>query len=666
MVTNFLKKIIPGKNSSDPNGLLTLVKPKKINLDTNNKSSFNFSPLTPKNLIGRDADINEIVHKKGQTRFLIIGDQQFPGIGKTAFSLRLAKKLAANYPGKQVYIDLKPNRGRPISSIEAMAQVIWHFKIQCKIEDSEEKLRKAYLDALVGKKIILILDGVTKPMEVLKLLPPKDCLMIVVSQDRITLPGFYRKSMKPLEPESAQNLLLLHAPNTKEKAKEIANFCEFNPMTLCIAGGLLASSKSITEQSLLEKMKQWDEGSVLNKLIALSFADLEKNTSKVFTKLAIFNDSFDAKAQDFICQDENNKHLTKLVNRQLVIFNEKTQRYQLHQKIKNFLKDHLKGFEKSDAEKRHATHFMIRLQSLQAKLEEKNSSSIHNSVNNFDSDWENYQTAQGWALKDLGSTEEGNHLCASFPENGAQFLKWRLPPKKCIEWFNSGLSAAKHLEDSKAELRQIINLSEATFESKDFSKAKELHEESLTLALEMGDDSNATMLLDKLAFFQKALNKNTEAIEYYEKALEIFKKTDDKEGQIKVLLKIAAIDCSGREDSMIISYLKQALVLAEQTGSHQDQIKIISNMGKVFFKSKNYSQAKEQHDKALGLARKFDSRYEEAMELYSISLCMEKLGNIGEAIRTGGIALEIFKALKKKEAKIMHEKIKSWKIVSPN
>jgi hypothetical protein len=49
----------------------------------------------------------------------------------------------------------------------------------------------------------------------------------------------------------------------------------------------------------------------------------------------------------------------------------------------------------------------------------------------------------------------------------------------------------------------LINLSEATFESRNYSKAKGLHEDSLEMALEIGEDSSATMLLDKLAFFKR-------------------------------------------------------------------------------------------------------------------------------------------------------------------
>ena len=185
-----------------------------------------------------------------------------------------------------------------------MAQVIWHFKIQCNIEDNEEKLRKVYLKVLYGKKFICLLDGVTQPIEVLKLLPPKHCLMIVVSQERISLSGFYRKSMKPLDPQSAQKLLMARAPKIKEKAKEIAELCEFISMTLCLAGGLLATSKSFSEQSLCEKLQQWAEGNLLMELIDQSYKDLEDETAKILRKLYIFLDTFDAKAQDFICQDQ--------------------------------------------------------------------------------------------------------------------------------------------------------------------------------------------------------------------------------------------------------------------------------------------------------------------------------------------------------------------------
>ena len=60
-----------------------------------------------------------------------------------------------------------------------MAQVIWHFKIQCNIEDNEEKLRKVYLKVLYGKKFIFLLDGVTQPIRSIKTAShktlPDDC-----------------------------------------------------------------------------------------------------------------------------------------------------------------------------------------------------------------------------------------------------------------------------------------------------------------------------------------------------------------------------------------------------------------------------------------------------------------------------------------------------------
>ncbi|MBT6854965.1 MAG: tetratricopeptide repeat protein [Nitrospina sp.] len=661
MVLGFFKKAGSGKDDAGQNGPSSSEKSGVIDLEYNKKPPLYFSPFTPKNIIGRDSDINEIVQKKNQTRFLIIGDQQFKGIGKTAFSLRIAEKFASQYPEGQVYIDLKPNGRKPLSVTEVMAQVIWHFKIRCKIEDSEEKLKKTYLKALTRKKIILLLDGVTQPIEVLKLLPPKNCLMIVVSQERISLSGFYRKSMKALDPESAQKLLMSHTPKIKEKAKEIAEFCEFIPMPLCIAGGLLATSKTFSEKAFCEKLQQWAEGNLLMELIEQSYKDLEAGTAKVFRKLYVFLDGFDAKAQDFICQDKQNEHLTILVNRQLVMFNEKSGCYRLHPMIHKFLRDKITEPEMLDAEKRHATHFMIRLQGLQNEVAGKDPSSTRRSVNAFDSDWGNYQAAQEWALENLGTSDENNNLCASFPESGAQFLKWRLSPKACMEWFDAGLSATQCLKDNQAELRQLINLSEATFDSRDYGKAKELHEDSLEMALEIGDGSSATMILDKLAFFQMALNRHGRAIEYYEQALEIFKEDEDIEGQITTLIKIAATNETKGSTRDSIDFLKQALVLAEQTGSHHEQRKIFSDIGKAFFKLGKYKQAREYYEKALVIDKKFHDSYGEACDLWGISLSLEKLGGVGEAIKKGESALKIFKVEKKKEAKQVQEKVRSWK-----
>lgn len=660
----FFDKLVPGKSNPDQSKKSASAKSAVVELDNNKKPPFYFAPFIPKNLIGRDSDINEIVQQKNQTRFLIIGDQQFKGIGKTAFSLRIAKKFTSQYPEGQVYIDLKPYGKKPLSIKEAMAQVIWHFKVQCKIEDNEGKLRETYLKTLSGKKIIFLLDGVSEPLEVLKLLPPKKCLMIVVSQERISLPGFYRKSMKQLDSQSAQNLLLLHAPNIKGRLKEIAELCEFNPLTLCLAGGLLANAESYSGQSLFEKLQQWVEGNLLMELIDQSYKELDAGASKVLRRLYIFPDTFDAKAEDFICQDKDNEHLSKLVDRQLVMFNESRGSYQLRPVMQNFLRDKITEAERAEAEKRHATHFMIRLQSLSA-LVEKDSSSIHTSANAFDADWDNYQAAQEWALENLGTSKENSQLCASFPENGAQFLKWRLSPKKCMQWFDAGLAASQHLKDGRGELRQMINLSEATFESRDYSKAKDLHEDSLEMALEMGEDSSATMLLDKLAFFETALNRHRGAIDFHEQALEIFKKNDDIEGQIITSIKIAVI--YGKIDSPndSIGYLKQALVLAEQIGFHHEQRKILSDLGKASFKSRDYGQAIEYFERARVLDQRLNDSYGEACDLWGISLSHEKLHSIGEAIKKGEAAYNLFRAQKKKETKMVQQKLKSWKNPAP-
>ena len=86
-------------------------------------------------------------------------------------------------------------------------------------------------------------------------------------------------------------------------------------------------------------MQQWTEGNLLLELINQSYTDLEDETAKIFRKLVVFPDSFDAKAEDFICQDKHNEQLAKLVTRQLVMFNEKSQLYSLYPTIQKFLKD---------------------------------------------------------------------------------------------------------------------------------------------------------------------------------------------------------------------------------------------------------------------------------------------------------------------------------------
>lgn len=164
--------------------------------------------------VGRDAALRQIEHAAasgGGTGIMLIGGMA--GVGKTAFAVHAAHRLAARFPDGQVFLPLyghTPGR-RPADPAEALASLLLMAGVSApNIPPGLEPRGAMWRTYLAGRRLLLVLDDASGHEQVRPLLPgTPGCLVLVTSRKHLTAVDDARSlSLDTLSPDEACGLLV--------------------------------------------------------------------------------------------------------------------------------------------------------------------------------------------------------------------------------------------------------------------------------------------------------------------------------------------------------------------------------------------------------------------------------------------------------------------------
>ena len=209
-------------------------------------------PAGPKAFVGRRAEIGRALEVLGRRRdeapvATITGR---PGVGKTALALVLAHHLArTEYPDDQLFISLDSRL--PVSPADALYDRLLAFGVPpANIPGDLDGRRKLYLDALRGRRALVVLDDVTTAEQVRALWPPSGCAAIVTGSVeflKIFKDGAETLRLQPLTILEAMRFLTNRIGRRRVvreplAALRIVRACERVPLALaCLATHLTAA-----------------------------------------------------------------------------------------------------------------------------------------------------------------------------------------------------------------------------------------------------------------------------------------------------------------------------------------------------------------------------------------------------------------------------------------
>lgn len=185
------------------------------------------------------------------------------GVGKSAFILRLAYRLADRFPDGQLYVDLRGTgpQGRTVSAADALGQLLGSLGVDAaRMPPGLAARTTLYRSLLHGQKMLVVLDDAYSPDQLRPLIPRGSSCVLATSRQRFSglaaRDGAHLLTIGPLcDPESAHLLRelsggRLHGHNAAT-ARLVAQ-CGGLPLALRIVAERLAAHPDVPLDALIE------------------------------------------------------------------------------------------------------------------------------------------------------------------------------------------------------------------------------------------------------------------------------------------------------------------------------------------------------------------------------------------------------------------------------
>jgi tetratricopeptide (TPR) repeat protein len=618
-------------------------------------------PSPPIDFTGRTAELAELLSNI-EHGAIITGLRGMGGIGKTALALVLADKLKGTYPDAQFYLDLRGASDKPMPPIEAMQHVIRGYHPTAKLPDDPTDIAALYRSVLDGQRALLLMDNAKDADQIKPLLPPASCLTLITSRQKFYVTGIQTQDLDTLQLDDASKLLIRIAPRLSNvilsEAKDLAQlteilrrksaaqndtqimavdalayFCGYLPLALQVSASTLAERADLQPQEFIRRLSDTQQRLQLTGVDAslqLSYDLLTPELKQTFSQLAVFPASFDAAAEEAVCEDADHLRLSELVRLSLVQYDNTMQRYQLHDLVRLFADKRPNDKDRIVAQYRHSEHYLIVL-STANDFYLKGSDFFTLGLRLFDLEQSNIRAGQNWSNEHGGESESLAQLCSNYAGTGS-LLGLRLHPYERIRWIQSGLEGSRLAHNRNDEGVHLSNLANAYADLGETRKAIEYHEQALKIDREIGDQSGEGRELGNLGSVYYTLGETRKAIEVYEQRIRIAREISDRRGESSGLGNLGLAYADLGETRRAIEFYEQALKMMQEMGDIRAEGSILCNLGLAYADLGETRRAIEFYEQALKMMQEIGDKPAEGSVLGNLGNAYANLGETRKAI----------------------------------
>lgn len=247
----------------------------------------NYLPRDAGDFTGRDRELGRLLDSDGGVWWI----EGPAGVGKSALAVHAAHRVADRYPDGQLFVDLHSPSGALDALLRAMDVP------SERIPESAEERAALWRATVGGRRVVIVLDGVTSVSQVRPLLPGSPgCLTLITSRSRLCgLEGVRRIPLDVLSGDEAVTLLKRilgddRVSDEPDQAQEVARLCGYLPLAVRITGARLAGRAHWPVSKLVRRLS--DERSRLDELVAddlavrssleLTYRALDENVRRAY------------------------------------------------------------------------------------------------------------------------------------------------------------------------------------------------------------------------------------------------------------------------------------------------------------------------------------------------------------------------------------------------
>jgi tetratricopeptide (TPR) repeat protein len=644
-------------------------------------------PRDTQSFTGRDAqlrrlDIETAAVESSQVA-MVYSIGGLAGVGKTAFAVHAAHRLAPRFPDGQIFLPLHGHTPgqKPADPADAIATLlqICGFAATSIPADLEARVAR-WRDYLADRRMLLVYDDALDPKQVRSLLPGSGGSLVLITsrQHLIDLEDTKTLSLDVLDAHEATGLLikLANRPDLTPDdpaASLITEQCSRLPLAIGLLARQLHHHPAWTAAHMADdlaaaqnRLDLLEAGSLsVAAAFDLSYADLTADQQRLFRLLGLHPgtdvDSYAAAALDGTDVATARRCLIALYEHYLLT-ETSVGRYSLHDLIRQHARIKVasaQASERDDAAGRLLQYYLGGARAAEAVLSRQSRarpsysadlSPVHPALPDLAAG----TSALAWARAERSNllacldhmTATGQHAqIVALTAAVASLLRLDVPWTDAIARHAAAARAARHVGDGQGEARALSDLGDISYLAGDYERARAAQQQALDTYRDLGDGLGQANALNDLGVVQEHIGNYPEAAEALNEAVNVYRELGDQRGLANTLSNIAVVyEHTGK-------FQDGAAALGEAEGIYRDlgmQIGLANTLiylAAVWRMTGQYRKAIEALEEALLISGDLNHRLIRANALTYLGAVRECTFDYPAATEALKQALEIYEDL---------------------
>ena len=604
------------------------------------------------------------------------------GVGKTAFAVHAAHRLAGRFPDGQIFLPLHGHTPgqQPVDPADALASLLLTAGVPAgQIPPGLEARMALWRDRLAGQQLLLILDDAVGSEQVLPLLPGTgESLVLVTSRRHLSaLDDATAISLDTLPAAQAAALLVRLAGRPGLEAAdpgvaEIARLCGYLPLAIGMVARQLrhhpawtAAGRATELAAAADRLELMaTENLSVAAAFGLSYADLSPHLQRLFRRLGLHPgpevDEYAAAALDGTELAVARRGLEALYDQYLLT--EVTHgRYRMHDLIREHaraLAEHLDP----DQDRKLVTARLLdyyqgtaaragALLARQARPGPQNPAAAPDAIPAAVPALTDGDQAVAWVRTERDSLLACLDYAVSTGQDArvtaltaalAELLRRDGPWTEAIIRHETAIRAARHLGDRVGQANALSDLGDVRRMTGDYPAAAEDLEQALDIYRDLGNRVGQANALSDLGEVRRMMSDYAAAVQAQEQALDIFRDLGDRQGQANALLHLGTVRRMTGDYSAAVRAQERALDIHRDLGDRRGQANTLVFLGIVRRRTGDYPAAAEDLEQALDIFRDLGDRLGEANALLYLGAVRRMTGDYLAAVYVQEQALDVY------------------------
>jgi tetratricopeptide (TPR) repeat protein/DNA-binding XRE family transcriptional regulator len=633
---------------------------------------------------GRQQELQELVETAAGSGGVVgihaIGGMA--GIGKTAFAVHAAHRLADRFPAGQIFVPLHGHTPgqQPVDPADALASLLLTVGIPAgQIPPGLEARTALWRDRLAGKQLLLVLDDAASSDQVRPLFPGSGGSLVLVTSRRhlSALEDATAVSLDTLPPGEAAALLVRLAGRpglspADPAVAELTRLCGFLPLAIGMvarqlhhhpawtAGRRAAELAAARDRLELMATENLSVAAAFN----LSYADLTGEQQRLFRRLGLHPgadiDAYAAAALDGTDLAAARRGLEALYD-QYLLAEPAPGRYRLHDLIREHaraLADRLDPDDDRDGATirllDYYQHTASRADALIARQARPRAAPADGAIPAAVPALVGREQALAWARAERASllacldqaTGTGQHArVIALTAALAGLLRDDGPWAGAITRHTAAVQAARHLGDRLGQAGALNDLGDVRWLTGDYPATAQDLAQALDIYRDLGDRLGQANALRSLGDVRWATGDYPAAAQDLELALDIYRDLRDRLGQATALRSLGDVRRMTGDYPAAAQDLEQALNIYRDLRDRHGQANALSNLGVVRRRTGDYPAAAQDLELALGIYRDLGYRRGQATTLGDLGVVRRLTGDYPAAAQALEQSLDILRDL---------------------